>query len=487
MKITADMNSETFAQFLKTPAYLYRISYQELKSLVVQYPYCQNLRYLLLKKSQADQHPEYERNLEMAATYSINRGFLYEQLYSDDNNQINRESNVVIVENDLLELKDLEKLNLEPQKEVLLAEIKENTDTVNSTPIVTAPTPLELPKIEVEEILEGDISSDELPDLTDSSIDDLFSESEEEELVVPDLNPPDEGHQISEVLESEEDVLIENTLIENTLGQDLDITHEIDEEDIPEVLPEASSDELEDLFAEEPELPPVVQDNSSLGLDAMPNTDVEEAPKTEETVEDLLENVATGAGAVSIATIIAQVPAANDEEIIEEKLAAIEDLDIDKKDINPATIDITDLSPVSQKKVEEEEEIEEVETELISPQSSFSNWLKQFNSPQISVEIEDLDEKNEKKKVNYKYELVKGEWKQIKTKVKKKKKKSKAELIAAESVKLSKDVATETLAQLLEKQEHYAKAIKMYERLRLENPEKSDYFAARIETLQLKL
>ena len=128
-----------------------------------------------------------------------------------------------------------------------------------------------------------------------------------------------------------------------------------------------------------------------------------------------------------------------------------------------------------------------METELISPQSSFSNWLKQFNSPQISVEIEDLDEKNEKKKVNYKYELVKGEWKQIKTKVKKKKKKSKAELIAAESVKLSKDVATETLAQLLEKQEHYAKAIKMYERLRLENPEKSDYFAARIETLQLKL
>ena len=478
------MNSETFAKFLKTPAYLYRISYQELKSLVVQYPYCQNLRYLLLKKSQADQHPDYDRNLQMAATYSIDRGYLYEQLYSNENTPSNRESNVAVTENELLELKDLETLDLEPQKEVLLAETQEEI-IINAGPTTSALSFLGLQETDVPDMLEGDISTDELPDDTDSSIEELFSEISDEDVIIPDPEVEDEGHQISEIFESREekvDILLENTSNEVINIQDLDITHEIDEEDIPEVLPEASSDDIEDLFAEDPELPPIIQDNTSVGLDVESDLEIENIlADAEEPREDFFGNIATGIGAVSIVSLVAD---SNDDDLIENKPAPVVELEIET---TPATIDIADLSPVTQKEEKEEEEEFETETELISPQSSFSNWLKQFNSPQISVEIEDLDEKNEKKKVNYKYELVNGEWKQIKTKVKKKKKKSKAELIAAESVKLSKDVATETLAQLLEKQKHYAKAIKMYERLRLENPEKSDYFAARIETLQLKL
>ena len=478
------MNSETFAQFIKTPAYLYRISYQELKSLVVQYPYCQNLRYLLLKKSQVDQHPEYERNLQMAATYSNDRVFLYEQLYSNDAAPSNRESNVVI-EDELLELKEIDTLDLKPQKEVLLAETKEDA-TLQSNIVPPVVPIVDLPQSDILEVMEGDLSSDELPDDLDASLDELFEDVLNEETISSNVDLTGEAHQISEVMETKEEeelILLDNVPQETT--DNLDITEELEEDDIPEVLAEASSDDIEDLFADdaEIELPtptPLIENNSSIGLDVEGDL-----MNTEEPASDFMMNVTTGIGAVSIASVVAD---SNEEEIIEEAPSNIVDLKVEKTESDSATMDIADLTPVSQESSNEEEEEEfETETELISPQSSFSNWLKQFNSPQISVQIEDLDEKNEKKKVNYTYELVNGEWKQIKTKVKKKKKKSKAELIAAESVKLSKDVATETLAQLLEKQEHYSKAIKMYERLRLENPEKSDYFASKIESLQLKL
>jgi len=71
------MNSENFSSYLKDPSKLYQIPYQELKTLVVQYPYCQPLRVLLLQKSQMERHPDFERNLHAAATYLPDRTVLY--------------------------------------------------------------------------------------------------------------------------------------------------------------------------------------------------------------------------------------------------------------------------------------------------------------------------------------------------------------------------------------------------------------------------
>ena len=103
------MNAENFAAYLGNPTLLYQISYQELKSLVLDYPYCQNLRYLLLLKSQIDQHQDFERNLEKAAAYSFDRSFLFQQF----KNQLTplppvevEEENFVLQE-DVLELKEL--------------------------------------------------------------------------------------------------------------------------------------------------------------------------------------------------------------------------------------------------------------------------------------------------------------------------------------------------------------------------------------------
>jgi hypothetical protein len=74
------MNQENFAEFLTDPSNLYKITYEELKSLVVQYPYSYPLRLLLLQKSQMENHPDFERNLRFAAIYAPDRKVLFDIL-----------------------------------------------------------------------------------------------------------------------------------------------------------------------------------------------------------------------------------------------------------------------------------------------------------------------------------------------------------------------------------------------------------------------
>lgn len=69
---------------------------------------------------------------------------------------------------------------------------------------------------------------------------------------------------------------------------------------------------------------------------------------------------------------------------------------------------------------------------------------------------------------------------------KKKKKKNKSELKKKIEASLDKnsDIVSEQLAELYVTQGHIKKAIKCYKQLRLNNPQKSSYFAARIEQLK---
>ena len=74
------MNLENFTEFIKEPSHLYRINYQELKGMVLQYPNSINLRILLLLKSKMDSHPDFEKNLREASVYAIDRARIYELL-----------------------------------------------------------------------------------------------------------------------------------------------------------------------------------------------------------------------------------------------------------------------------------------------------------------------------------------------------------------------------------------------------------------------
>lgn len=76
------MNAEQFLTYLQDESYLYSLNYQEFKTLLVQYPYCQNLRLLVVKKSQLDgiTDKEHQQNLTLAAAYLTDRRLLYQKL-----------------------------------------------------------------------------------------------------------------------------------------------------------------------------------------------------------------------------------------------------------------------------------------------------------------------------------------------------------------------------------------------------------------------
>ena len=99
------MNAENFIHFIEQPAQLYQITYQELKGLVLQYPYCQNLRLLLATKSWLEQNKDYERHLKMAAMYHSDRKLLLERFNRQTQPQATSENYVITA--DYLEVGEL--------------------------------------------------------------------------------------------------------------------------------------------------------------------------------------------------------------------------------------------------------------------------------------------------------------------------------------------------------------------------------------------
>ena len=131
---------------------------------------------------------------------------------------------------------------------------------------------------------------------------------------------------------------------------------------------------------------------------------------------------------------------------------------------------------------------------------SFTAWLRTL--PGTKIVIEDSKESNirkndntpvdkdPKKKKRKKYTAKSEETgineakKKKKKKAKKKKYKDDLERIIESSVEEQEDIISETLAMILHKQGHISKSIEMYEQLILLYPEKSSYFAARINELK---
>ncbi len=136
--VQRDMNAENFAEYLKKPALLYQLSYEELKTLALQYPYSQNIQYLLLIKSKLDNHKDYDKNLARAAASMTDRTFLYRKIKEFALAAV--EEGELISNEEILELRELSAL-----EEDLLEKIPVNLSVADPPKHVENSLDLELP------------------------------------------------------------------------------------------------------------------------------------------------------------------------------------------------------------------------------------------------------------------------------------------------------------------------------------------------------
>jgi hypothetical protein len=71
------MTTSDFFKLLHNPNQINDLSYDVLDQLLLQFPYCNGVRMLQLKKFKEDKHIAFERHLTLASTYASDRGKLY--------------------------------------------------------------------------------------------------------------------------------------------------------------------------------------------------------------------------------------------------------------------------------------------------------------------------------------------------------------------------------------------------------------------------
>ena len=592
------MNNEQLTAYLKDESYLYTLSYEELKTLVVQYPYATNLRVLLLKKSYIEQNKDYERNLQMAAAYSTNRRFLYKLVKKLKTLQ-NVPENVILGEDylELTELSNIEKM-LEGRH---VSEIyNDNTAALSSD------LQLDWGGVEFGDDIEIDINEEDNSNLIDLTMP-LQSDNSTEY--------PIENHQNYD--EKEVDLAIEHILSEfgasaldftgvngvseindkhlTTLEDFQSTEPEYQKAIVEEPLPltptldalyeseqkadeESTKTDFEDVFSNEDFLEkdniPKEIPHPTEPLDFENLEDIKEIPDSQEPENQIideeirhfeeledngefienqfivekkqddqdsnwqtLESVFDNPNALSFESndivnrAVQTTPQYNDEKIAAESHFEEESmkkrLDVQIEIVNHGKAIVVDNSPI-----ENPEPLK----------LSFSEWLRQFKmtSPENIatttppteiapiiipvVPIQNIDnklithtnipvhtdnkhvlnesilalmfekpqelpdnlfglnnpslDKNEDYFAENLDELLEDDM------PKKKKKKKHMHELAAKSIEENDDMISETLADILAWQGNYKKSIEMYKRLCLLIPEKSDYFAAKIEKLR---
>ncbi|MEZ4928062.1 MAG: hypothetical protein R3A50_17390 [Saprospiraceae bacterium] len=108
------MTLERFANIVENPDLLHKITYEELKTLALAYPYAHNLRYFLAIKARQTNHPDSAKNIATAAAYSLDRVQLFKLVAPQM--LVPQE---VWVEEEVLELKPIETLKKKIEEELI--------------------------------------------------------------------------------------------------------------------------------------------------------------------------------------------------------------------------------------------------------------------------------------------------------------------------------------------------------------------------------
>jgi len=463
------MTAENFSYYLKKPEHLYQVSYQELKSLVVQYPYCQNLRYLLLTKSQIENSKEYPKDLALAATYHVDRSYLYQLIHQKEGAE---NSENFVLNEDFLELKDLSTENKEKKALPILAHREEiktqeedlefpNLEVASSTFLIDPSIPQEAinevnnmidnDDDEMEQTESLDVEIPTSPFLENSLAEEVADNiSDDSEMISYMKKPKNSKSVIEQLLGKTKDSIQEQENISSTSENKINLEDEL------ESPPTSVQNDFKDLTP--------IKETTRLGKEVL----FEITNKTEKEMDALMHK-------------------ANQSE--EEELGYL--------DLKEET--------------KSQDSVKPLEASAPSPKSSFKSYLDQFQPP--SGFIEEIEEETElanaideataeekeeevglifikkkksKKKKKKKKLMSKIKMKKKAKKEKKEKKKKKAKVVAEanKSVQQSDDIVSETLAKLLAKQGSHKKAIRMYKRLSLIFPKKSSFFAKKIAKLK---
>lgn len=543
------MNAEQFVTYLQDESHLYSLNYQEFKALSVKYPYCQNLHFLIVKKSQLENiaEKEHRKNVELAAAYLTDRRLLFQKLKQlrEQPPQITILSQAMPNES-LLELATLSEIEQKRQEQIL-------------------------------EMWEGEAISDTLPPLSSS----LAALSLSDDLVAPAFNLPTisaTDNFVDDMLENTENIDNQSTTNQNNEMNDIiSLTDSpVIDEELDAILAILSSPDAAIQAALEAKAAEKINQEPPISISSTPPEvylemvaaffEENEAhnPETEPlTVE------APSASVAAVATkydedFIPEPPKplppkpefsrlewsdftedylAKEYQLAAEQLAAHEAANIKFFDDEfGAKLEAVQLNEIAT--LPNEENKEEVAWELKQeappsvppPQTpkkriSFNTWLTQFapstappptpqappqNTPPqatkngyadedtniLDIDSQDLDPDMRRislQQLDRLFEnpeplgdlpLMKATTKKVTEaptkKVKKSKKENTMHILAERSITPDNDLISETLAALLAKQEKNEEAIAMYEKLSLKFPEKSVFFAAKIAELKLR-